>query len=169
MNDIPAVKYLMEAGHIELRSPVTFFIGENGTGKSTLLRMVNGLERPSSGKVIVNGHDVGAASDASLRAIRREDPNGEWLKRYKLHDLQALFLAGERADPDTVEWAQKHLGVPVVDHWWQTETGWAIAANPIGIEVLLLAFILRSAWTWTRTPAVPTGPATAGLRQDVRP
>ena len=72
----------------------------------------------------------------ALRAIRREDPNGEWIKRYKLHDLQALFLAGERADPDTVEWAQKHLGVPVVDHWWQTETGWAIAANPIGIEVL---------------------------------
>ncbi|AYF00527.1 propionyl-CoA synthetase [Paracoccus yeei] len=72
----------------------------------------------------------------ALRAIRREDPNGEWIQRYKLHDLQALFLAGERADPDTVEWAQKHLGVPVVDHWWQTETGWAIAANPIGIEVL---------------------------------
>ncbi|MBD3802384.1 MAG: propionyl-CoA synthetase [Thioclava sp.] len=72
----------------------------------------------------------------ALRAIKREDPNGEWIKRYALHDLQALFLAGERADPDTVEWAQKHLGVPVVDHWWQTETGWAIAANPIGIEEL---------------------------------
>jgi propionyl-CoA synthetase len=72
----------------------------------------------------------------ALRAIKREDPTGEWIKRYKLHDLQALYLAGERADPDTVEWAQKHLGVPVVDHWWQTETGWAIAANPIGIEEL---------------------------------
>ncbi|OOY16910.1 propionyl-CoA synthetase [Thioclava sp. DLFJ4-1] len=72
----------------------------------------------------------------ALRAIKREDPNGEWIKRYALHDLQALFLAGERADPATVEWAQKHLGVPVVDHWWQTETGWAIAANPIGIEEL---------------------------------
>ncbi|WP_323716886.1 propionyl-CoA synthetase [Paracoccus aminovorans] len=72
----------------------------------------------------------------ALRAIRREDPNGEWIRRYKLHDLQALFLAGERADPDTVKWAQEHLGVPVVDHWWQTETGWAIAANPIGIETL---------------------------------
>ena len=72
----------------------------------------------------------------ALRAIKREDPTGEWIKRYKLHDLQALFLAGERADPDTVEWAQKHLNVPVVDHWWQTETGWAIAANPIGIEEL---------------------------------
>ena len=72
----------------------------------------------------------------ALRAIKREDPDGEWIKRYALHDLQALFLAGERADPDTVEWAQKHLNVPVVDHWWQTETGWAIAANPIGIEEL---------------------------------
>lgn len=72
----------------------------------------------------------------ALRAIRREDPNGDYIRRYKLHDLQALFLAGERADPETVKWAQQHLGVPVVDHWWQTETGWAIAANPIGIETL---------------------------------
>ncbi|OCX66751.1 propionyl-CoA synthetase [Thioclava sp. SK-1] len=72
----------------------------------------------------------------ALRAIRREDPKGEWIKRYKLHDLQALFLAGERADPDTIKWAQEHLNVPVIDHWWQTETGWAIAANPLGIERL---------------------------------
>ncbi|TKW67722.1 MAG: propionyl-CoA synthetase [Paracoccus denitrificans] len=70
----------------------------------------------------------------AIRAIRREDPDGEYIRRYKLHDLQALFLAGERADPDTIEWAQKHLGVPVIDHWWQTETGWAIAASPLGIE-----------------------------------
>jgi len=72
----------------------------------------------------------------ALRAIRREDPNGDWIKRYKLHEMQALFLAGERADPDTVKWAQEHLGVPVIDHWWQTETGWAIAGNPLGIELL---------------------------------
>lgn len=72
----------------------------------------------------------------ALRAIKREDPNGEWIKRYKLHALQGLYLAGERADPDTVKWAEEHLGVPVVDHWWQTETGWAIAANPLGIERL---------------------------------
>ncbi len=72
----------------------------------------------------------------ALRAIRREDPDGEYIRRYKLHDLQALFLAGERADPDTIKWAQQHLGVPVIDHWWQTETGWAIAANPLGIEEL---------------------------------
>lgn len=87
---------------------------------------------------IIQNHRIKSffTAPTALRAIRREDPQGEWIKRYKLHDLQALFLAGERADPDTVKWAQEHLGVPVVDHWWQTETGWAIAANPIGIEML---------------------------------
>ncbi|MDO5620530.1 MAG: propionyl-CoA synthetase [Paracoccus sp. (in: a-proteobacteria)] len=72
----------------------------------------------------------------ALRAIRREDPNGDYIRRYKLHDLEAVFLAGERADPDTIQWAQEHLKVPVIDHWWQTETGWPIAANPLGIEEL---------------------------------
>ncbi|WP_116133226.1 propionyl-CoA synthetase [Tropicimonas sp. IMCC34043] len=72
----------------------------------------------------------------ALRAIRREDPTGAFIKKYDLSGLQALFLAGERADPDTIKWAQEHLGVPVIDHWWQTETGWAIAANPLGIEEL---------------------------------
>jgi len=87
---------------------------------------------------IIQNHRIKSffTAPTALRAIKREDPTGEWIKRYKLHDLQALFLAGERADPDTVKWAQEHLGVPVVDHWWQTETGWAIAANPIGIEEL---------------------------------
>ncbi len=87
---------------------------------------------------IIQNHRIKSffTAPTALRAIRREDPEGEWIRRYKLHDLQALFLAGERADPDTVKWAQEHLGVPVVDHWWQTETGWAIAANPIGIETL---------------------------------
>ncbi|SIQ32921.1 propionyl-CoA synthetase [Paracoccus thiocyanatus] len=87
---------------------------------------------------IIQNHRIKSffTAPTALRAIRREDPDGEWIRRYKLHDLQALFLAGERADPDTVKWAQEHLGVPVVDHWWQTETGWAIAANPIGIETL---------------------------------
>ncbi|WP_347266978.1 propionyl-CoA synthetase [Paracoccus sp. (in: a-proteobacteria)] len=87
---------------------------------------------------IIQNHRIKSffTAPTALRAIRREDPNGDWIRRYKLHDLQALFLAGERADPDTVKWAQEQLGVPVVDHWWQTETGWAIAANPIGIETL---------------------------------
>jgi propionyl-CoA synthetase len=69
----------------------------------------------------------------ALRAIRREDPDAELVRRYDLSRLRALFLAGERADPDTVAWAERALGIPVVDHWWQTETGWPIAANCIGL------------------------------------
>ncbi len=72
----------------------------------------------------------------AIRAVKREDPRGEMADKYDLSSLQALFLAGERADPDTIEWAQDLLKVPVIDHWWQTETGWAIAANPLGIELL---------------------------------
>ncbi|MEL6643213.1 MAG: propionate-CoA ligase PrpE [Pseudomonadota bacterium] len=72
----------------------------------------------------------------AFRAIKREDPKGELVGKYDLSSLQSLFLAGERADPDTIEWAQKLLKVPVIDHWWQTETGYAIAANPLGIEAL---------------------------------
>jgi propionyl-CoA synthetase len=72
----------------------------------------------------------------ALRAIKRDDPNGELVADYNMKTLKALYLAGERADPDTILWAQKHLNVPVIDHWWQTETGWAIAANPLGIEAL---------------------------------
>ena len=72
----------------------------------------------------------------AFRAIKREDPGAELLRGYDLSSLRYLFLAGERADPDTILWAQEHLKVPVIDHWWQTETGWAIAANPAGIELL---------------------------------
>ncbi len=72
----------------------------------------------------------------AIRAVKREDPNGELLKKYDLSSLQALYLAGERADPDTIHWAQTMLGKPVYDHWWQTETGFAIAANPAGLEAL---------------------------------
>ncbi len=72
----------------------------------------------------------------AFRAIKREDPNGELVRDYDLSNLGALFLAGERADPDTILWAQKHLNVPVVDHWWQTETGYSIVGNPLGIEYL---------------------------------
>ncbi|PYF11117.1 propionyl-CoA synthetase [Rhodobacter viridis] len=87
---------------------------------------------------IIQNHRIKSffTAPTALRAIRREDPNGDYIKRYKLHEMQALFLAGERADPETVKWAQEHLGVPVIDHWWQTETGWAIAGNPLGIELL---------------------------------
>jgi propionyl-CoA synthetase len=72
----------------------------------------------------------------ALRAIKREDPQAEHIGRYDLASLRTLFLAGERADPDTVAWAERALGTPVIDHWWQTETGWAIAANCMGIEEL---------------------------------
>ena len=72
----------------------------------------------------------------AFRAIKREDPGGKLVKEYDLSHLKALFLAGERSDPDTLRWAENHLSVPVVDHWWQTETGWSIAANCLGIEQL---------------------------------
>ncbi len=72
----------------------------------------------------------------ALRAVRKEDPQAALLKAYDITSMHTLFLAGERADPDTVAWAEKVLGVPVVDHWWQTETGWAIAANPVGLGIL---------------------------------
>lgn len=72
----------------------------------------------------------------AFRAIKRDDPDGKLIHDYDISSLKGLYLAGERADPDTVEWAGKHLGVPVIDHWWQTETGYAVAANPIGIEPL---------------------------------
>ncbi len=87
---------------------------------------------------IVEEHDVKVLFTAptALRAIKREDPEAEYVRKYDLSGLQALFLAGERADPDTIAWAQTHLNKPVIDHWWQTETGWAIAANPLGIEEL---------------------------------
>jgi propionyl-CoA synthetase len=73
------------------------------------------------------------AAPTALRAIRREDPAAELPRRYDLSRLRALFLAGERADPDTLRWAERALGVPVVDHWWQTETGWPIAASCLGL------------------------------------
>ncbi|MFN4155385.1 MAG: propionyl-CoA synthetase [Paracoccaceae bacterium] len=72
----------------------------------------------------------------ALRAIKRDDPEGLLIRDYDTSSMQALFLAGERADPDTVDWAGRHLNVPVIDHWWQTETGFAIAANPLGLGLL---------------------------------
>ena len=72
----------------------------------------------------------------ALRAIKKEDPGATRIADYDLSAFRALFLAGERADPDTIAWAERALGRPVIDHWWQTETGWAIAGNPIGVERL---------------------------------
>ena len=70
----------------------------------------------------------------AIRAIKKEDPQGKMLRQYDLSKLRALFLAGERCDPDTILWAEKSLQTMAVDHWWQTETGWTIAGNPLGIE-----------------------------------
>ncbi|MGJ5175887.1 propionyl-CoA synthetase [Bradyrhizobium oligotrophicum] len=72
----------------------------------------------------------------AFRAIRKEDPDGNLLRQYDLSQFRTLFLAGERADPPTVEWAEQQLKVPVIDHWWQTETGWCIAGNPVGLGLL---------------------------------
>jgi propionyl-CoA synthetase len=72
----------------------------------------------------------------AFRAIRKEDPQGKFIRQYDLSKFRTLFLAGERADPPTVEWAEAQLKVPVIDHWWQTETGWCIAGNPIGLGML---------------------------------
>ncbi len=83
-----------------------------------------------------HGVDVLFTAPTAFRAIKRADPQAEHLARYDLKRLRALFLAGERCDPDTLAWAQDILKVPVIDHWWQTETGWAIAANCLGIEQL---------------------------------
>ena len=87
---------------------------------------------------VIQDHRVKSffTAPTALRAIKREDPQGLLAHDYDLTHLTALYLAGERADPDTVDWAGRHLKVPVVDHWWQTETGYAIAANPLGIEAL---------------------------------
>ena len=85
---------------------------------------------------VISQHKVKTMFTAptAFRAIKQQDPNGELIKNYDLSDFKALFLAGERLDPDTLRWAEKHLGVPVIDHWWQTETGWAIAANCLGLH-----------------------------------
>ncbi len=72
----------------------------------------------------------------AFRAIKKDDPNGEFIRKYDLSQFRTLFLAGERADPPTVEWAETQLKVPVIDHWWQTETGWCIAGNPVGVGQL---------------------------------
>jgi propionyl-CoA synthetase len=104
---------------------------------------------------VVSQHGVGTLFTAptAFRAIRQQDPEGSHIGRYDLSGFRALFLAGERCDPETLAWAERKLGVPVIDHWWQTETGWPIAANCVGIEHL---------------PVVPGSPTRAVPGWDVR-
>lgn len=87
---------------------------------------------------VIQDHKVKSffTAPTAFRAIKRDDPKGELIGDYDISSLRALYLAGERADPDTIIWAQKIMGVPVYDHWWQTETGAVIAGNPAGIEAL---------------------------------
>ncbi|HMO07741.1 MAG TPA: propionyl-CoA synthetase [Paracoccaceae bacterium] len=87
---------------------------------------------------VISEHKVRSffTAPTAIRAVKRDDPDGRIVADYDLSCLDTLYLAGERADPDTIQWAQRHLGKPVIDHWWQTESGWPIAANPVGLGLL---------------------------------
>jgi propionyl-CoA synthetase len=106
-------------------------------GCTTILYEGKPVGTPDAGAFwrVASQHGASAlfAAPTALRAIKREDPRAERPKAYDLSRLRTLFLAGERADPDTVKWCEGALGVPVIDHWWQTETGWPIAANCVGL------------------------------------
>ncbi|MGY4870479.1 propionyl-CoA synthetase [Mycolicibacterium elephantis] len=107
-------------------------------GATTVLYEGKPVGTPDAGAFwrVASEHGVKAMFTAptAIRAIKKEDPEGLHLGKYDLSALRYLFQAGERLDPDTYQWAAEKLGLPVVDHWWQTETGWSIAANPMGIE-----------------------------------
>ncbi len=108
-------------------------------GNTTVLYEGKPVGTPDPGAFwrVVSEHDVACMFTAptAFRAIRQQDPGGAFIEKYDLGSLRSLFLAGERCDPDTLHWAEEKLGVPVIDHWWQTETGWSIAANCLGIEL----------------------------------
>ncbi|MDA0707929.1 MAG: propionyl-CoA synthetase [Proteobacteria bacterium] len=107
-------------------------------GCTTILYEGKPVGTPDAGAFwrVMSDHKVNAlfVAPTAIRAIKREDPAADHLKRYELSSFRILFLAGERADPDTVKWAENILNVPVIDHWWQTETAWSICANFMGIE-----------------------------------
>ncbi len=109
-------------------------------GATTVLYEGKPVGTPDPGAFwrVVEEHGVNVLFTAptAFRAIKKEDPNGHYIARHDLSRFRTLFLAGERCDPDTLLWAQDRLGVPVVDHWWQTETGWPIAANCVGLGML---------------------------------
>ena len=105
-------------------------------GCTTLLYEGKPVGTPDAGAFwrVITEHKVSVLFTAptAFRAIKKEDPEGQLMKKYDLSAFRTLFLAGERCDPDTLQWAEEKLKVPVIDHWWQTETGWAIAANCMG-------------------------------------
>jgi propionyl-CoA synthetase len=108
------------------------------TGAATVLYEGKPIGTPDAGAFwrVISEHGVNALFTAptAIRALKKDDPDGEFISRYDLSTLRTLFLAGERLDPDTYDWAGQRLGVPVVDNWWQTETGWPIAANLRGLD-----------------------------------
>jgi propionyl-CoA synthetase len=126
-------------------------------GCTTVLYEGKPVGTPDAGAFwrVISEHGVSTLFTAptAFRAIRQQDPGGEHIRRHDLAGFRALFLAGERCDPETLGWAEQRLGVPVIDHWWQTETGWPIAANCLGIE---------------RLPVVPGSPTRAVPGWDVR-
>ncbi len=109
-------------------------------GATTIVYEGKPIGTPDAGAFwrMVDEYKIAALFTAptAFRAIRKEDPEAKHLARYDVSSLRTLFLAGERADPATVEWAETILGVPVIDHWWQTETGWGIVGNPVGLGLL---------------------------------
>jgi propionyl-CoA synthetase len=126
-------------------------------GCTTVLYEGKPVGTPDAGAFwrVISDHGVGTLFTAptAFRAIRQQDPEGSHIGRYDLSAFRTLFLAGERCDPETLAWAEQQLGVPVIDHWWQTETGWPIAANCLGIEHL---------------PVVPGSPTRAVPGWDIR-
>jgi propionyl-CoA synthetase len=108
------------------------------TGATTILYEGKPIGTPDAGAFwrVISEHGVNALFTAptAIRALKKEDPEGLLIDQYDLSSLRTLFLAGERLDPDTYAWATERLGVPVVDNWWQTETGWPIAANLRGLD-----------------------------------
>lgn len=109
-------------------------------GNTTIVFEGKPVGTPDAGTFwrVIAEHNVKSffTAPTAIRAVKREDPKGIERAKYDLSGLRALYLAGERADPDTIEWAKDTLGVPVYDHWWQTETGFTIAGNPAGLETL---------------------------------
>ncbi len=109
-------------------------------GATTMVYEGKPVGTPDAGAFwrVIAEHKVSALFTAptAFRAIKKEDPEGKLIGNYDLRILRTLFLAGERADPETIKWAERNLKVPVIDHWWQTETSWAIAGNPVGLGLL---------------------------------
>jgi propionyl-CoA synthetase len=109
-------------------------------GNTTIVFEGKSVGTPDAGTFwrVISEHNVRSffTAPTAFRAIKRDDPKGELIKDYDISCLNILYLAGERADPDTIHWAQRTLGVPVIDHWWQTEIGYPAVCNPVGIELL---------------------------------